>query len=787
MIRIMKAALVASILFGVAVSTYAQDDSAASSGGGFIEEIMVTAQRRAENIQDVPISISAYGGDFIEKAGVQTLSDLALYAPNFTISQSSQQSNARISIRGVGSVGNNAIEPSVGVFIDGIYYPRPGAVIGNLMDIQTVEVLRGPQGTLFGRNTPVGALNISTRNPSDEFEGQITVGFGDFDAYELGLTLSAPFSDRTAGRIAIKFTDRDGFGRNTFDGSDFGDVDNLSVRGKLRFDVSDKFYFTLIADMAELNAGGSTIEVFTPSTQPLFEGTMNALFGATPVTSDSFDHVINQDHRDDLNDEQIGVALDASYEFDNEFTIRSITSFRDWEANVIESAIRVPADILPRVTRYETQTFSQEFQLLSPVGETVEYIAGLFLYDEDYDIDQSFNAGAQFCVPVIAGLVFQQVLAATGDPAIAMAQSQAAAASCLSQQQERLFEAPFDQTLDSIAVFGQAKWNVSDRVSLTLGARYTKDEKKGNFNQLINNTFATLFRVPESSNNLVRDDSQVTWFANASFFPSDETMFFATASSGFKSGGFNSEGAGIVIGVADRIFGPEDSINYELGVKTELFDNAMQANVTLFRTELDDFQDRTFDGLSFFVRNAGELRQQGIEADLTIAPIEQLLITGGFSYLDSEFLTYPEGSPLPGSTVIQNLAGTSKHFSPDWQASTVVEWTDQFGSAGFDWFVRGEWQYVGEQNIGANTNNSPQTLQDGYSLYNAALGLESQDGTWRVSLMGRNLGDEGYCMTMFDQPIGGNLGAVIAANNTSVQRCAVGAPSTYGVTFNYNF
>ncbi|WP_250462246.1 TonB-dependent receptor [Microbulbifer litoralis] len=287
-----------------------------------IEEVTVTAQKRAESVQDVPISISAYSGDFMEESGVDTLSDLAPFTPNFTISSSSQESNVRISIRGVGSAGNSAIEPSVGVFIDGIYYPRPGAVIGNLMDIQTVEVLRGPQGTLFGRNTPVGALNITTRDATDEFEADITAGAGNYGAWNVGGTASGSLTDGVRFRLSGKTTSRDSYITNDYVGNEDVGVRNgdpegredTNLRGKLSFDVGTSMTLDVIADYAAVDSGGATVELQTDSATPLFNGTSQALFGDTPVTEDSFDHRINQPHEDSLRDRQSGLAVKADYE-----------------------------------------------------------------------------------------------------------------------------------------------------------------------------------------------------------------------------------------------------------------------------------------------------------------------------------------------------------------------------------------------------------------------------------------------------------------------------------------
>jgi iron complex outermembrane receptor protein len=357
-----------------------------------LEEVIVTAQKRAQSIQDVPISITAFSGDFLEENGVQTFEDVAQITPNFTIATSSQASNNRISIRGIGASGNNAIEPSVGVFIDGVYYPRPGSVIGLLMDIQSFEVLRGPQGTLFGRNTVAGALNITTRNPHHESEGMVELGFGDYDAYEVGAMYNASLSNSVAARVAVKYADRDGYGDNTFDGEDFGARDDLVARGKVLFDFNEQLSMLVTADYSEINAEGNAVELLNSTNTPEFEATTTELYGSSPATKDSYDWKIHQVHRDDFNDEQQGLSLDINYEFGNGLALRSITAYRNWEAENAGQDVRYPVDLLPATNAYDTDTISQEFHLMSPGGETVDWLAGLYYYEEDYDIDESVKA-----------------------------------------------------------------------------------------------------------------------------------------------------------------------------------------------------------------------------------------------------------------------------------------------------------------------------------------------------------------------------------------------------------
>jgi iron complex outermembrane receptor protein len=639
-----------------------------------------------------------------------------------------------------------------------------------LLDIETAEVLRGPQGTLFGRNTAAGALNLTTRKPTQEFEGYVQAGVGDYGAYSVEGVFNAPFSEKVAGRFAAKYAERDGYGYNTLTNQEIGERDDLTLRGKLGIDFSDSVQGTFTVDYNEVNSGGQVIEMLPETASPVFEGTMAALFGAGVSTPDAYDQVINQDHQDSLADEQWGMSFNLEFAA-GEHTVRSITSYRDWEANNTESALRITGDVLPRLHNYTTETVSQEFQLLSPVEQSLTYVLGLFYYEEDYYIDEDFNAGVDTCVPVVFAL------AGAG-----------AAAACSALPQFPATDSDYTQSLTSTAVFAQATYNFTDRFSMTFGGRYTDDSKDAAFIQTTPNlVIGSLFRAPEDIPDLSSDDSAFTWLVNASYHSSDDVMLFATVSTGFKGGGFNSGGSGAALGREARIFQEESSTNYELGVKSRLADDRVTLNVTLYHTELDDFQDRSFDGLSFLTRNAGKRTQQGFEADFILNPVDALTIFGGLSYLDSEFDSFVAASPLPGDLEPQDLSGRVPHFSPEWQGSLVAEWRAGFGARDLEWFLRPEYTYIGEQNIGGNTNLNPQSIQDAYGLINLRIGIGSADGKWQITAYGKNLSDEGYCEVLFDQPLGANFNGVDPVAKTVPQRCSVGSPQTAGVTFRWNF
>ena len=368
-----------------------------------IEEITVTAQKREENVQDVPISVSTFSDDFFTRSNVNTLRDMARYAPNLTLPQSSTVANQRIIMRGVGSVGNSAIEPTVAVFIDGVYYPRPSSIVGSMTDLERAEVLRGPQGTLFGRNASMGALNIVTKNPTNEHEGRIAFGYGDYDEKRVSGYINSAISEMAAARLSFQVSKRDGYGENTYteDGSrsTVGDWEDMTVRGKLLLTPSETTDVLLTADYSRVRNEGAVTEFIgdTAPGQTLYGLAHILPTGELPEAGDVYDHKLNQMHRDDADDEQWGLSGDITWMVGNH-TIRSITAYRDWENDSLDqSVIRLPADLVPTDQFYDAETFSQELQITSPEGEDVEYVFGLYYYDEEYSLDSNSRLGKDFC------------------------------------------------------------------------------------------------------------------------------------------------------------------------------------------------------------------------------------------------------------------------------------------------------------------------------------------------------------------------------------------------------
>ena len=860
-----------------------------------VDEIIVTAQKREQSVQDVPISISTFAGKFIEDSGIDTLQQLGQYTPNLSLAYSGQVANNRVIMRGVGSVGNSAIEPSVAVFVDGIYIPRPSSIVGTLTDLEIVEVLRGPQGTLFGRNASMGALNIRTRKPTEEFSGNIRASYGNYDHVRVAGALSGAFSPGAAGRLAFQYSDRNGYGENSFttgdSRSDVGEWDDMSLRGKLYFEPVADLDITLSADFARIDNGGGVIEVLSDTVLPEYLTTLNAYLsptdpftmpsGQVPESMDSFDYNIHQDHQDKAEDEQWGISGDINWRV-GDHTIRSITGYRDWTNDTLnESVIRLPSDLIRRVTYYDAQTVSQELQLLSPSGGRVEYVAGVYYYEEDYAIDQAFDQGPDFCIPfisnqfalntynfgvaesiaidVVADNLQQQgipaqfapllsealitgaisspeQLTAFGVPA-AFAEELIAAASpatvfevargignevgnfCDSGGDKNAVSTEFKQDVSNIALYGQLTFKVTEQLRLTGGVRWTKSDKDGSFTSLVNNPigeppspenpYGTDLRIPEYHPGLKFDEEEVTWMANISYYPTESVMLYVTYATGFRSGGFNSEGFDSIAQAsgATRQYDTETVDNIEVGTKGGFFNNQILVSLNYFHTQIDDLQDRRFDGVNFLMQNVEKLTQQGVELDIQARPIDQLYAVLGVSYLDSEFGSFPDATDLPAGIAdfrqsvqlsratglppppptTRDLTGQRNHFSPKWQLSLVAEWADRIPASGMGWFVRGEYQYTAEQNVGADTNQGPQSIQPGYDTVNARLGLRGLNTGWEISTFVRNAFDEGYCQVVFIQALATTAGLVDPATGGGMHRCVLGTPRTWGVEAAYRF
>ncbi len=753
-------------------------DTANDSDLGGFGEIVVTAQKRAERAQDVPISISAFNDKTLTEANIQDIYDLPKLAPNFNMNRGSAVTAIRLNIRGVGAAGNTAIEPSVATFVDGVYVPRPGAMFATFFDVSGIEVLRGPQGTLFGRNASVGALNLRTALPEDEWSGKIKAEAASGERYRLEGHVNVPLSDTTSLRIAAVGEQFDGVWKNLIDpatrGDDyerFGGLDTMGIRATLRSKLTDQLTWVLRGEYTDLDGQGMTLYQFdyTSIGPAQLANFIARLGGHIPYQNPT--HRTTSQYLEGLyKDKQWAITSELSYEFTSDYTLKWIGSYRDWDSFQTDGDLVFAAQpILGRAMPFRSKSHNHELQLISPTDmfdDRFSFVAGLYYFHEKYFLGEDWLNLGEYC-NVVVGLAA---------PALVPA--------CLGGT-KTLTNLDFNQKSESFAAYSQGTFKITQDLDVTLGVRYTDEKKSANFLQEVISPGGNLLRAPEVSP-LKFSDSKVTWRANLSWRPMEDVMLFASFSTGYKSGGFNAGGAAAALNSARRVYDGENVDNYEAGVKSQWLDRKITANLTFYRMEIGGFQDRSFDGLSFVVANAGSLRHQGFELDGQIRPGYGITLNYGVAYLDSEFTSFPAASGLPGFGGTQNLKGAPATFAPRWQGSVGAQYDGELPQ-GLEWSLRSDVSFISKHNAGAATDNNPQTIQKGYATVSARLAVRSPDTGWEVAVFGDNIFDKRYCILRPYQPLDGLWGLRDATTGGSGVQCVPGQPQTYGISFSKEF
>ncbi|MBT4522678.1 MAG: TonB-dependent receptor, partial [Halieaceae bacterium] len=610
-----------------------------------LEEVIVTAQMRTESLQDVPISVATMSGERIDDIGITSLQELTQYMPNVTVNAGSGTPN--LFIRGIGSGTNQGFEQSVGMYIDGVYAGRgPLAAVPITMDLERVEVLKGPQGILFGKNTIAGAINVTTAKPTDEFEGMVEAMYEfEHGAQQYNMVLSGPLTDGLSGRLAVRHdAPGDGWWENVATGDEGPEFDNWYARGSLRWEASDNLEINAKYEYGDFQSENTQTVVY----QSDFVGQEN--FAGTipfPVVSDRDKGAGDAGGRKSTGTDVFALTIDWHLDF---ATFTSISAYSAYDLMSTGDTDIAATPSLHRTRWEDYEQFSQELRLVSPGGETIDWIAGAYYQRNELDISRRLNT-LDF---LQSGPLSTSALYAP-DPGV---------------------PSVFDQEAESWAVFAQGTWNATDALRLTLGLRYneeTKDldkttESEGlqvraasNPDLLVYSDPANFYSIADlrqhSFTGLSRDEDKVTYSGNIQWDVGDSTMLYASVSTGFKAGGFDEaySGAGYEIRLVHPItnapiggsvpgndpsileYEDEEVLAYELGAKMSLLDGAAELNFAVFRMEYDNLQTSSLVGDAFRVGNAGESISQGVELDGRILLSERLTIGGAMAYLDAHY------------------------------------------------------------------------------------------------------------------------------------------------------
>ncbi len=760
-LRTRGAALLAGVsvaAIGVGGVAIAQDEGE----GAQRDRIRVTALKREQDESDVPVSITTFSTEDLINTRGRTLEGLEQLTPNFSFEGSG--TFPALTIRGVGAGGRNVgFSTRVGAYLDGVYVGQPPALPLPLLDVERIEVLRGPQGNLYGRNTVSGAVNVITKLPGSEPEARAQVGFGNFNLFEAQGYVGGPIVDRVlyAG-LSAGYESRDGFYDNVFDGSDVEDLERTAVRGTVSFDATEGLSFTFRGDYSETltsNVVGQTLE-------PVLAGVIGPVvpFEDRPIRT------VSVNTAPENNTEIWGASLTSEYETANGWTFKSITAQRNSQQLRINDLDYSELDIISLRYDDEFDQFTQELQILSPDTDRFRFIVGAYYFDETADSNRTVPVGPDASLPLVP--VAPGVLIGIGD-ALGLAPGTST-------------DAVATVETESLAGFFSADFDVTDRWTVTGGARYTVDEKNVDFAIDGTNSGAFMIVTPDDLVDFLGfpegriiddlDEEEVTWSVSSVFSVTDDVNLFGRVATGFKSGGWNIDflNAGqVALGID---FDPETMISYEAGVKGFLLGDAVRFDLTGFFSEFDEFQINQFVELApgvtvINLTNAAEVETAGFEASFDTNVTDNFVLGANVGYLTTEFVSYQATLPLPGGGGAgADFSGNELPNAPEWSGAIFANYTVPVSALGGQFDIYGEYSYQDESFSDADNGR----LLDARNLVNARLSYKPNNMFWEIGVWGNNVFDEDYVEADFNDFF-----------NNRTQR--YGPPATYGADLSIKF
>ncbi|MCJ8319473.1 MAG: TonB-dependent receptor [Colwellia sp.] len=809
-LQFFKHSLLALSVVGALGSTASaqQENANAKSDEDGIERIMVTASKRLKGLQESPIAITVVSSLAVEQTKVLDVSDLQTLVPTLRVSPLQRSTNASFSIRGFANGANNiGIEPSVGVFIDGVYRSRAAAQIGDLPRLQQIEVLSGPQSTLFGKNASAGVINVRTLAPSHDLEGKVEFGVGNYNQQLMKAYITNGITDTLAVSLSGGYNARDGYTDSVSGLSELNDRDRWNIRGQALYEPTSDVTLRFIADYSEIDETCCTVSraINGPTT-----GAVQFLGGTVLSDADPFAYqsALNIDPNNTVEDG--GFSLQLDIDFDS-FSFTSITALRNNESTWIHDIDYTSLDIIRETGDIKIDTFTQEFRLTSTGDNRFDWMVGAFIFQETVDSEDALFYGqdmrSYFDVLAAASLpgLLGQIEAIYGD----------APGSYISA--DTVVTTEFEQENDAYSLFANFDYRLTDDFTATFGISYTQDDKDIWLKQQNNSTLSaidldndlTLFGVPlpltpyapaipalkgmqfmppmlelpNSVENNESSDSQTTWSLRLAYELNDNINLFATAATGFKASSWNLsrdtrpfqadqqaiEAAGLAQKnqtYGGRYASPEDSTVYEIGMKARFEKGAI--NVTLFDQTIEGFQSAIFIGTGFILANAGKQSTQGIEFDSVYTPTDNWALTLAGTFLDPIYDSFEGASGIDGPI---DLSGKKPAGIAEQTIVAGITYNFEFGN-GMHGYLRTDYRYESEVHI---IENVPESMTRTVSTFNASAGLSLENGV-NLQLWARNLNNDEYFTSAFPTPIQGGSYTAYPSQ-----------PSTYGVSVSYEF
>ncbi len=708
-------------------TTVQDQDQGQGQGDYTLEDVVTTATKTGETkIQETPIAISAFSEETLKNTGVMDMRDLTQWVPNAEFPNFRGEPQAFI--RGVGNIvsGFYGGESNVAYYLDGAYLEGGYGANTDFIDVQRIEILRGPQGTLYGRGANGGAINIITQDPTDEVHLSSSLEYASFDKFRLDASLSGPIvKDKLKGRLSISHNQQDGYLENKGTGSDAEDSNYTGVRGKLYFTPSNIVDIRLSADYYETDNKGSGYKLITS------DGFFATGLGAK-VADGFYDFYSDVDSYDKM--KVSGVSANASIKLPKNMLIRSITTVRSYERDLLYDNDGTDLDLITNKSSEEVEQFSEELQLQAQ-WDSWQWVAGIFLHkqtSEYTELIQSFPAS-------MLGSALDETWG---------------------------FDGPSSFETKSYAGFANLKYAATKRLNLEAGIRYSKDEKKM-ATALIADYGSTGTSEINATNEA--DFESVTPKIGLDYQVCDNALVYASAARGFRPGHFDLNNT-LYGFTGDSRIEPEYTWSYEAGIKTDWFDNRLRANLTAFYIDYKDMQVSTIVNGYSISSNAAEASIKGVELELLARPLPAVTLNATASYLNGQYDNFTAIDPYD-STATVDVSGNQLAYAPEWKLCLGAQYVFEL-SQGFLTF-RGDVSWKDKTYF--NQYELDATSQDAYALLNALIRFETRKGNWAVDLYAKNLTGEEYYT---NEQLGLDSSDVIAL---------VGQPRTFGIKLTYKF
>ena len=757
----LKTALLSCLALAAPAAAFGADADADTAVA--VNELIVTARRQSERALDVPIPLTALSGDSLAKTGAYTLADVQKQVPSL-VAFNSNPRNSSVGIRGIGvSTASDGLDTSVGVYVDGVYLGRPGMALADLIDIDQVEVLRGPQGTLFGRNSSAGVLNITTRAPSFQPAAVVEASYGDYNYGQVRLSLTGPLiDDKVAARLTAFTTHRDGVLPNIKTGAAANSVGRSGARLQLLITPSEKFSLRLSGEYSveDDTCCVSVLKSVLPDSAGAATARTKAaltVLGYTPTAS--LDYTQNNAPQEMMTDQH---AFSAQAKYDLGFAdLTSISAYRYWHFHPLQDSDGTPLDIIQvNVAQTKDSQYSQEFRLASKPGR-LTWQGGVYLFHQrlrDHYILNQFGYDASAFYTTYLRLANPNAAAVTIAPGSQYIGDTLA-------------------VTDSQAVFGQANFKLTDRLTLTAGVRYTHDQRHGITNTSTVGTPYAATSIPFNYDVTVTN-ANWSYLVSGAYKITDDAMVYVSYSTGYKAAGLNLNAA-VSPGIP-LVLEPETVGDWEAGLKSSLFHHRVDFNINAFTTRLNGLQANIAPpGVRSYLANVGDIRAKGVEGEVAWHVTDSLDLSANASYNDTRYISYanppaPVGVVLPAGTVA-SLTDRPVYEAPKWVVNAAARY-ELPARGSLRPYIQAQYSY--RSSVYGDVQDSPGALIPAYGLVNARLGTKVGE-RYDVAVWVNNAFDKRYFQTLGSASI---VGA--AAYGFSGQ---LGAPRTFGATVRAEF